>query len=222
MDPVKVVFPSTIASFGLFIAAGQKVKNEDIQIPTTMYGVSKVTSERLGEYYQRKGWVDFRAVRFPSVVGAARGPGGTTVYSTLMIQQPAQDKPYEAYVPNDTPLDVLYIEDAVSALIQLHDAPKEKLKRRVYNIAGIRIGDKAPLAKDIEAAVLVRKPDAKITYKVNQQLSDTVHTFGILDDSVARQDWGWTGASFDLGKAVPAFFEDVKKYPDRIKAIELY
>ncbi|MGH8613670.1 MAG: NAD-dependent epimerase/dehydratase family protein, partial [Gammaproteobacteria bacterium] len=81
-NPIKVVFPSTIASFGSFIAAGLKVENEDIQMPTTMYGLSKVTSERLGEYYNRKKWVDFRAVRFPSVIGAARGPGGTTVYST--------------------------------------------------------------------------------------------------------------------------------------------
>jgi threonine 3-dehydrogenase len=225
MDPVRVIFPSTIASFGLFIAAGQKVKNEDIQVPTTMYGVSKVSSERLGEYYQRKGWVDFRAVRFPSVVGAARGPGGTTVYSTLMIQQPAQNKPYEAYVAKDTRLDIIYVEDAISALIQLHDAPNQSLKRRVYNISGIRNSDgQAPQASDIETAVQqeMKKPDVGITYKVNQQLSDTVRSFGVLDDSVAREDWGWTGASSGLQKAVNAFFDDVKNYPDRIKAIELY
>jgi threonine 3-dehydrogenase len=221
-DLVKMIFPSTIASFGMFIAPGQKVKNEDIQMPTTMYGVSKVASERLGEYYQRKGWVDFRAVRFPSVIGAARGPGGTTVYSTLMIQQPALNKSYEAYVQQDTPLDILYVEDAVSALIQLHDAPAEKLKRRVYNIAGIRIDGNAPQAKNIEEAVITRKSDAKITYQANQQLLDTVHTFGILDDSAAREDWGWAGARFDLKLAVNKFFDDVIDYPNRIKAIELY
>jgi threonine 3-dehydrogenase len=227
--PVKVIFPSTIASFGFFPPPrqpGDKVSNEDVQMPNTMYGVSKVSSERLGEYYHRKAWVDFRAVRFPSVIGAARGPGGTTVYSTLMIQQPAlaRPKPYAAYVGPDTRLDILYVEDAVSALIKLHDAPAEKLKRRVYNIAGIRIGDKAPQASDIQAAVIGVKPDAQkmLTFEVNQQLSDIVHTFGILDDSVAREDWGWTGESFGLPGAVQAFFADVKKYPDRIKAIELY
>lgn len=228
--PVKIIFPSTIASFGFFPPprqAGGKVSNEDVQMPNTMYGVSKVSSERLGEYYHRKGWVDFRAVRFPSVIGAARGPGGTTVYSTLMIQQPAlaNPKPYAAYVGPDTRLDILYVEDAVSALIQLHDAPAEKLQRRVYNIAGIRIGDQAPQASDIKAAVVAKEPRAKemITFEVNQQLADIVHTFGILDDCVAREDWGWTGASVnDLPKAVEAFFADVKNYPDRIKAVELY
>ena len=79
-------------------------------MPTTMYGTSKVASERLGEYYSAKArqWVDFRAVRFPSVLGAARGPGGTTVYSTLMMQEPFQGKAYEAYVPADTPLPKAY------------------------------------------------------------------------------------------------------------------
>src|SRR6516165_176829 len=118
--PVRVLFPSTIASFGSFIAPGATVNNEDVQMPTTMYGVAKVSIERLGEYYNRKGWVDFRAVRYPSVIGASRGPGGTTVYSTLMVQQPALGQSYEAYVGADTPLDIIYVADAVSALIGLH------------------------------------------------------------------------------------------------------
>src|SRR5262249_14336712 len=76
--PVRVLFPSTIASFGRFIEGGKIVPNEAVQMPTTMYGVAKVATERLGEYYTGKGWIDFRAVRFPSVIGASRGPGGTT------------------------------------------------------------------------------------------------------------------------------------------------
>ena len=225
--PMQVMFASTIASFGEFITPEALVGNEDKQFPTTMYGVSKVASERLGEYYNRKKWVDFRAVRFPSVVGAGRGPGGTTVYSTLMIQQPALEnpKPYEAYVAKETRLDVLYVEDAVSALIGLYNASNERLqqrKRRVYNIAGIRIDKKAPQASDIEAAVRRQNPKAEITYNPDKGLLEIVHTFGILDDSAARDDWSWPGAAYDLPKAVEAFFGDVKKYPGRIKAIELY
>ena len=125
IPPVRVLFPSTIASFGSFIAPGATVKNEDVQMPTTMYGVAKVSVERLGEYYNRKGWIDFRAVRYPSVIGASRGPGGTTVYSTLMIQEPFRDPPrtYIAYVDQDTRLDIIYISEALDAIIGLHDAP---------------------------------------------------------------------------------------------------
>src|SRR5439155_26144454 len=137
-----VLFPSTIASFGEHIAPAIKtnVPNEAPQFPTTIYGVAKLSSERVGEYYYRRGWASFRALRFPSVIGASRGPGGTTVYSTLMIQEPARNppRPYFAYVGPDTPLDIIYISEALDAIIGLHDAPAASLKRRVYNIAGIR------------------------------------------------------------------------------------
>jgi nucleoside-diphosphate-sugar epimerase len=163
--PVRVLFPSTIASFGLFIQPGALVPNEAVQMPTTMYGVAKVSVERLGEYYTGKGWVDFRAVRFPSVIGASRGPGGTTVY-TLLVQLPAQGKSYEAYVGADTPLDIIYVADAIDALLGLHYADGTKLKRRVYNIAGIRMAPgKPPTANEIFAAVKDVVPNAQITFK---------------------------------------------------------
>jgi threonine 3-dehydrogenase len=128
---VRVLFPSTIASFGRFIPQGALVDNEAPQLPSTMYGVAKVSTERLGDYYSGKGWIDFRAVRFPSVIGASRGPGGTTVYSTLMIQAPLQGKPYEAYVPPDTRLDIIYVKDAVAALLGLHVANPAQLADEV-------------------------------------------------------------------------------------------
>lgn len=162
-DRVKVLFPSTIASFGTHLPGGPGglkplVPNEAVQMPTTMYGVAKVASERLGEYYARKGWVDFRGLRFPSVIGAGRGPGGTTVFSTLMIEKPALGENYAAYVFEDTRVAILYVKDAVRALLGLWQAdednfgksllpdgkvetPEEAKERilanRVYNIQGI-------------------------------------------------------------------------------------
>jgi nucleoside-diphosphate-sugar epimerase len=183
-ERVKVIFPSTIASFGTHLpGAGNAVKpmvdNESIQMPTTMYGVAKVSSERLGEYYTRKGWVDFRALRFPSVIGAGRGPGGTTVYSTLMVELPAQGEHYAAYVFDDTRVAIIYVRDAISALIGLWQADENdfgislvpagqtetpeaikerKLANRVYNIQGIRDANsptpQPPKARDIYDAFL--------------------------------------------------------------------
>jgi len=227
--PARVLFPSTIASFGRFIPGGNLVPNEAVQMPTTMYGVAKVATERLGEYYTSKGWIDFRAVRFPSVVGASRGPGGTTVYSTLMMQAPLQGKAYEAYVPADTRLDIIYVKDAVDALLGLYAADPAKLidqptktPRRVYNIAGIRIGAQAPQASEIEAAVKAKIPAAVISYNPNPGLTATVKSFGILKDDAARTDWDWPGAKFDLTQTVDDFAQEVTQYPERIKAIELY
>jgi nucleoside-diphosphate-sugar epimerase len=228
-DPIRVIFPSTIASFGSFIAPGALVNNEAIQMPTTMYGVSKVSVERLGEYYSRKGWIDFRAVRFPSVIGASRGPGGTTVYSTLMIQEPFRtpSRPYIAYVAPDTRLDIVYISEAVDAIVGLHDAAVNSLKpeRRVYNIAGMRTDDgQAPTALDIKNAVVALKPDAVIDFQVDPILQKTVTSFGVLKDEAAQTDWGWKSSAqrMNLAAAVAAFRKEVNEYPKRIKSLELF
>ena len=226
IPPVRVLFPSTIASFGSFIAPGATVKNEDVQMPTTMYGVAKVSVERLGEYYNRKGWIDFRAVRYPSVIGASRGPGGTTVYSTLMIQEPLRDPPrtYIAYVDQDTRLDIIYISEALDAIIGLHDATALKPERRVYNIAGIKVGGQAPAALDIKNAVLALQPNANIQFQKDEALQTIVRSFGILDDTAAQTDWGWKGAAqrIDLPTAVAAFKDEVTNFPKRIKSLELF
>jgi nucleoside-diphosphate-sugar epimerase len=223
-EPVKVLFPSTIASFGQFLPSGL-VANESVQVPGTFYGAAKVASERLGEQYHRKGWVDFRAVRFPSVVGAARGPGGTTVYSTLMIQQPALGLSYDVYVPRDTRLDVLYVKDAVKALVALHDADGTKLKRRVYNIASIRQDGQPPTAGEIADAVAAELGTGapQITFNnPDSELTNIVKSFGILDDSAARSDFGWKPDYETLEKTVRDFIREVNDFPERIKRLELF
>jgi nucleoside-diphosphate-sugar epimerase len=238
--PTKVLFPSSIASFGRFVAAGSLVPNEAPQLPTSMYGAAKVASERLGEYYSDRSrrWVDFRAVRFPSVIGATRGPGGTTAYSTLMIQEPVRGNPYKPYVGPQTALDIIYISDAIEALIRLNNAdaklfaPQNALnERRVYNIAGIRIKEngkeRPPTAQEIADAVksATGGKAAPITFDDNARVPDIeniVHTFGVLNDDAARNDWGWPGAKVGLEDAVKAFAQEVQDYPKRIKAIELF
>ena len=83
-----VIFASSIATFGEGVS--DPVSNEATQKPMTMYGVTKVASERLGEYYCGRFGVNFRALRLPSIVGVGRGPGGASAYSTLMIEKPAR------------------------------------------------------------------------------------------------------------------------------------
>ncbi|MDP8927226.1 MAG: NAD-dependent epimerase/dehydratase family protein [Actinomycetota bacterium] len=229
--PVKVLFPSTIASFGDHIPPElrERVPNEAPQMPQTMYGVAKVASERLGEYYHRRRWVDFRGVRFPSVIGASRGPGGTTVYATLMVQLPAQGLPYQAYVKPDQRLDVIYVKDAVRALIELHDADDAKLGssdssfRRVYNIAGIRDSEgRAPTAQAIAQAVAGALGQDLVTFNEDPALTKIVSSFGILDASLAQKDWGWQGQFTDLDAAVANFVNDVQAFPKRLKRLELF
>lgn len=231
----KVLFPSTIASFGDHIPAElqNKVPNEAAQFPTTIYGVAKLSSERIGEYYHRRGWVDFRALRFPSVIGASRGPGGTTVYSTLMVQMPAQGKPYEVYVSEERRLAILYVKDAVAALIALHDADPAKLGnsdgtlRRIFNLRGIVGKDQLPpTAKDIFDAVKMnpQTANAQVTFAPDAAMEKTVGGFGILDDTIAQQEWLSPGTLkyLNLQDAVNDFISEVTNFPARIKRLELF
>jgi threonine 3-dehydrogenase len=199
-----VVFTSTVATFGSGL---ETVDDETLQRPTTMYGVCKVASERLGEYYHRKFGVNFRGVRFPSIIGAGRGPGGASAYTTLMVEYPAGGKPYDVYVKETTRMPILYIHDAVQALLQLYDAKEEDLKRRVYNIGGL-----SPSAGEIAALVRKHVPNVQLFFKPTRELVDIVESWPrALDDTCARDEWSWKHI-YDLNALVEDFVRSVQLY----------
>jgi len=202
----RVIYTSTIASYGL----GLHTVNEDtIQMPISMYGVTKVFSERLGEYYHRKFGVDFRAVRLPSVIGPGRGGGGASAYSTLMISEPALKKPYTVYVEEDVIMPLLYIKDAVGGLLRLYDADNTKLKRRVYCIAGF-----SPTAREIYEAVKKILPKADIQFKPDRELTEIVRSWPkYLDETKGQQEWGWK-TKFLLDDTVRDFIKEVQARPE--------
>jgi len=202
----RVVYTSTLASYGLGL---NTVDEDTIQMPISMYGVTKVFSERLGEYYHRKFGVDFRAVRLPSVIGPGRGGGGASAYSTLMISEPALKKPYKVYVEEDVIMPLLYIKDGVDCLIRLYEADNAKLKRRVYCIAGF-----SPTAKEIYAAVKKALPNADIQFKPDRELTEIVRSWPkYLEETKALEEWGWK-TKFHLKETVEDFIKEVQAHPE--------
>jgi len=202
----RVVYTSTIASYGLGL---NTVDEDTIQMPISMYGVTKVFSERLGEYYHRKFGVDFRAVRLPSVIGPGRGGGGASAYSTLMISEPALKKPYKVYVEEDVIMPLLYIKDGVECLIRLYEADNARLKRRVYCIAGF-----SPTAKEIYVAVKKALPNANIKFKPDRELTEIVRSWPkYLRETKAFEDWGWK-TKFHLKETVEDFIKEVQAHPE--------
>jgi len=202
----RVVYTSTIASYGLGL---HTVDEDTIQMPISMYGVTKVFSERLGEYYQRKFGIDFRAVRLPSVIGPGRGAGGASAYSTLMISEPALKRPYSVFVEEDVIMPLLYIKDCVECLIRLYKADNAKLKRRVYCIAGF-----SPTTKEIYNEVKRILPDANIQFKPDRELTEIVRSWPkYLKETKASEDWGWK-TKFHLKETVEDFIKEVQAYPE--------
>ncbi len=199
--PVKFIFPSSIAAYGM---PNLSVKAHDLRVkewqwnnPTTMYGCNKLYCEQLGIYYSkhyqqlsasRPVMLDFRSLRFPGLISAYTVPsGGTTDYGPEMLHAAAQNKPYACFVREDTVLPFMAMTDAVNALLKLAAAPAESLSHAIYNVTSFSLS-----AADFHDQVLRAFPEAQITFEPDLQRQGIVDSWPAeLDDSAARQDWGW-------------------------------
>lgn len=197
----QVVFSSTVATYGE--GAGDPVLEGAPQRPTTIYGVTKVYGERLGEYYATRYGLDFRGLRLPSVVGPGRGATGVSAYSSLMIEQPARGLPYTVPLEPRSAMPILYVDDAVRALVEI--AVASAAPRRVYNIAGI-----SPSADEIAAEVRRCVPDALIDFAPDAAAQAVLDSWPIgIEDIPAQDDWGWRCPT-DLRALVERFVASVR------------
>ncbi len=212
---VKFLFPSSIAAYGMPNLDAKKsagrVKEEDFDIPHTMYGCNKLYCEKLGTYYsqycgqrhldpQPPVMLDFRAIRFPGLISAFTLPsGGTSDYGPEMLHQAAQGKPYACFVREDTKISFMAMPDAIKALLMLTDAPRAKLTRQVYNIAAFAI-----TAGEFRDRAAQAFPGAQIAFDPNPRRQGIVDSWPEdVDDSHAHADWGWK-PDYDVDK----FFEE--------------
>lgn len=187
----QLMFTSSIAVFGAGVP--DPTPDDTSLVPTTMYGVTKVGGELLGNYYRERYGFDFRGVRFPGLISATLPGGGTSDYALFMYVDGVRIGAYEAFCRPDTRIPLMYMPDALRALIELSDAPRERLRRCVYNIAAF-----SPTAAEIAASVRRLVPEAKITFRPDPQRQAILDSWPrVLDDRGAREDWGWKPA-FDL------------------------
>lgn len=200
--PVVFIYPSSIAAYGLpdleTKARAGKVREDEYNTPTTMYGCNKLYCELLGRYYARHykqlaaepraGKVDFRAVRFPGLISAVTVPsGGTSDFAPEMIHAAAKGEAYACFVRPDTRIPFMAMPDGVEALLQLAAAPKSALTRAVYNVGAFN-----PSAEEIRALVLRAFPNAEITWQPDDKRQGIVDSWPAdVDDSAARADWGY-------------------------------
>ncbi|MCE9634202.1 MAG: NAD-dependent epimerase/dehydratase family protein [Planctomycetes bacterium] len=182
----RVAFASTIAAFGPGLP--DPVPNEVPMRPRTMYGVTKVAGELLGEYYTARGWTDFRSVRFPGLISAGKPGQGTSDYALYMYTDGIKFGRYEAFCRPDSKIPFMYMPDAIDGLIGVAEAPRERLgKRCTYNIQGF-----SPLASEFAEVVAAAVPGVKITFKPVEWRQAILDSWPrSLDDTVARADWDW-------------------------------
>ena len=202
----RFVFVSTAATYGF--GSGEVITEDTLQRPITMYGAGKLYGELLGRFYRRKFDLDFRCLRYCAVMGPGVKTMALTQYNAWMVENAALGRPYECFVTEDTAIPVTYFKDAIRALELLYDAPKENIKTVCYNV----IGTPAKSAKQLEMAIKQFIPDAKIIYKPDPVamgwfLSQKIK---VIDDSVARKEWGWEPLYSDFEKLVEDFIQEVR------------
>jgi threonine 3-dehydrogenase len=208
---VRFVFPSSIAVYGMPSVAEKKkagrVREEDWNVPITMYGCNKLYCEHLGRYFTENfrqlgalaavSRLDFRSLRFPGLISAETAPtGGTSDFGPEMLHAAAQKQPYKSFVGPEAKIPFMAMPDAVTALVHLLEADRAKLSKTVYNVSAF-----TETAGQIADRVRAAFPGAQISFEPDAVRSKIVDSWPEdMDDSLARRDWGWKPA-YDVERA---------------------
>lgn len=200
----KVYWPSSIAVFGP-TSPKQNCPQQTVIEPITVYGISKYAGEFWCNYYHQRWDLDVRSIRYPGLISYKSAPGGgTTDYAVEIFHEALEEKKYECFLKEDTYLPMMYMPDAIKATIELMEAPVEKIKIRTsYNISGMSFSP-----KEIAAEIKKHIPEFSITYKPDyrQQIANSWPQS--IDDSVARNDWGWQ-EDYDLAGMTKDMLENL-------------
>ncbi|MBH8584059.1 MULTISPECIES: L-threonine 3-dehydrogenase [Thermoactinomyces] len=188
--------PSSIGAFGPSTPK-KHTPQDTIQRPTTMYGVNKVSGELLCDYYYHKFGVDTRSVRFPGLISYVAPPGGgTTDYAVEIYYEALKKKAYTSYIAPGTYMDMMYMPDALNAIITLMEADAAKLKHRnAFNVTAMSFEP-----EEIAAEIRKHIPEFQLDYQVDpvrQSIADSWPDS--IDATAAKEEWGFH-AEYDLEK----------------------
>ncbi|KAB2807009.1 NAD-dependent epimerase/dehydratase family protein [Phaeocystidibacter luteus] len=201
----KVYWPSSIACFGPNTPK-MNTPQETIMEPSTVYGISKQAGEQWCNYYFNKYNVDVRSIRYPGIISWKSEPGGgTTDYAVEIYYEALKQGKYTSFLDKGTMLPMMYMPDAIRATVGLMDAPADQVKVRTsYNLAGISFAPEH-VAESIQKIM----PDFKLDFAPDfrQAIADSWPS--IIDDSRAREDWGWKH-EFDLDRMTEDMLTNLK------------
>ena len=202
-----VFTPSSIGSFGPD-TPHQMTPQDTIQRPATIYGVSKVTTELLSDYYQKKYGVDTRSVRFPGIISYLTPPGGgTTDYAVDIYYYAVRGEKFTCPIRKGTKMDMMYMPDALNAAISLMEAdPQRLIHHNGFNIASMSFDPDT-----LYQAIRKYKPTFEMVYDVDPLKEQIAESWpDQMDDSCARNEWDWK-PQYDLDAMTRDMLEKLSK-----------
>ena len=201
----KIFWPSSIAVFG---PTSPKLNTPQTTLlePSTVYGISKMSGERWCEYYFLKYGVDVRSLRYPGIISYKSPPGGgTTDYAIEIFHAAINDGFYDSFIAKEVTLPMVYMQDAIRATMEIMQVERKKLTiNSSYNLAAISFSP-----EEIANEIKLLFPEFQITYSPDFRNNIALSWPSIIDDSFARNDWGWEH-NFDLKKTTLEMVNGIK------------
>ena len=209
----QVLFASSMGVYGLDIH-DDIISDMTLQRPQLFYGATKVFGEHAGRFYKRKYGLDFRGIRYPSVMGPGVRAPGVAQYTSWAIEASAKGEPYTIWVRPETRVPLLYVTEGAQALVQLAAAPVGQIKTVTYLIDGVK---PTPSARELADTIRAKIPGTRIDFQPDPTLQPLIDDLARpFDDSRARQEWGWQ-PTYDLERIVEAFLRELREHPQRYR-----
>ena len=203
----QLLFSSSIGIFGEGLENEPEFHDNLLQRPMSFYGVTKQFNEGTGLFFKRKYGLDYRSIRYPSIVGPGLREGGIMEYPAALIEHALKGEHYTVDAEPTTKIAVIHIEDAARGIIELSGHPIEKIRTVNYLIDGVKPNLSA---EEMADEVRVKFPGAQIDFGPSpyQEILDTVAK--PIDDSPARAEWGWEPTN-DYGQIIEDFIRKAKQ-----------
>ncbi len=203
----RIIVPSSIASFGPETPQ-VNTPNDTILKPKTLYGISKVFGELMGDYYYVKYGLDVRGVRLPGIISWKTEPtAGTTDYAVAIFYEAIRNKRYTCYLESDTRLPMMYMPDAINSILDLSETDINKLRHH----SDFNVNSMSFTPSELAERIKKRIPDFKIDYEIDpirQSIADSWPDS--LDDTVAREEWNWL-PQYDIERMVDDVLDNLTR-----------
>ena len=200
----KIFWPSSIAVFGPDSPKLNTPQNTTLN-PSSIYGITKLAGEKLCQYYYDKFDVDVRSLRLPGLIGwRSLAGGGTTDYAVEIFYHALKNNDYTCFLSKETVLPMMYMDDAIEAILKIMTTKKENIKIRTsYNISAVSF-----TPKELEKQIKIYFPNFSVKFKPDyrQKIADSWPDS--IDDQEAKVDWGWK-AKFNLEKLTSEMFKNL-------------
>lgn len=207
----QVFTPSSIGAFGPGTPP-ESTPQDTVMRPQTVYGVSKVTTELLSDWFFFKYGVDTRSVRFPGLISHATPPGGgTTDYAVDIFYSAVRGEEFRCPIPAGVRMDMMYMADAIAAATTLMEADPSRLRHRNgFNVTAMSLEPEM-----LRQEIAKHLPDFKMTYDIDPLKERIARSWpDSLDDTAAREEWGWT-PRYDLSRTTAEMLARLRERLER-------